>query len=131
MFDTLCTLPLSSDLFTQAIHPSSPILAVGLSSGHVQTYKLPSPPGADSSASVASYASEAKSEASDGCSEIQTAWQTRRHKGSCRALAFSWDGAELVSAGTDGLVKGANSDDGRVKWKIAMPLDEWVLSIFE
>lgn len=124
MFDTLCTLSLQSDLFAQSLHPSSPLLAVGLSSGHVQAYKLPPPPGVpDSATSIASYASEPRSETSDGLSEVQTTWRTRRHKGSCRALGFSWDGHEVVSSGTDGLVKGALSEDGRVLWKVAVPFD--------
>ncbi|KAF2103473.1 WD40 repeat-like protein [Rhizodiscina lignyota] len=122
MLDTLCTLPLSSDLFALSLHPSDPILAVGLSSGHVQCYKLPPPPPSDSNGSVASAATNA-SEASNGRAQIETAWKTRRHKGSCRSLAFSWDGQLVFSAGTDGLVKGARSESGVVETKIAVPGD--------
>jgi hypothetical protein len=87
MFENLCTLPLSSELFTQALHPKEPILAVGLSGGHVQSFRLPPVAGAlsdeeDGDTSVLS----------TGTSTIETEWRTRRHKGSCRTLAYSNDG---------------------------------------
>lgn len=82
MFDTICTLPLSSELFTQALHPTEPILAVGLVAGHVQTFRLPGPDEDD----------EAHVEAEHGCGKVVTQWRTRRHRGSCRTLGFSVDG---------------------------------------
>ena len=108
MFDIICTYPLTSDLFAQCIHPSSPLLALGLSSGQVQVHRLPP---ADFSST---------SEASHGT--IETAWRTRRHKGSCRSLCFSHDGQLLFSAGTDGIVKAAATETGHVVSKIAIPL---------
>ncbi|KAB8076156.1 WD repeat-containing protein jip5 [Aspergillus leporis] len=115
MFDTVCTLPLSADLFAQAIHPKEPIVSVGLSSGHVETFRLPSDE-VDSDDDQASTSSSR-----NGRGHIDTMWRTRRHKGSCRCLAFGLDGETLYSAGTDGLVKAAKAETGVVENKIAIP----------
>lgn len=116
MFENLCAIPLDHELFAQAIHPEQPIVAVGLASGHVHTYKLPAGAGDDSD-NDETLASET------GFGHIDTAWKTRRHKGSCRTLGYSLDGLSLYSAGTDGIVKVADSTTGQVKAKIAVPLD--------
>lgn len=108
MFDTLCTYPLNFDLFAQAIHPKTSLLALGLASGHVQVNRLPPP--------------EPALEPQLGRSCIETTWRTRRHKGSCRSLDFSHDGQHLYSAGTDGIVKVAATETGQVEGKIAVPL---------
>jgi hypothetical protein len=89
MFENLCTLPLSSELFAQALHPKEPILVVGLSGGHVQSFRLPSVEEEDGDADT--------SVISTGTSTIDTEWRTRRHKGSCRTLAFSLDGEGRIS----------------------------------
>ncbi|PGH17851.1 WD repeat-containing protein JIP5 [Polytolypa hystricis UAMH7299] len=104
MFDTVCSYPLSSDIFAQAIHPSEPIVSVGLSSGHVETFRLP-----------------ASSEGAPKNGHIDTLWRTRRHKGSCRCLGYGTDGQTLYSAGTDGWVKVAKAETGVVETKIAVP----------
>ena len=113
MFDTVCTLPLASDLFSLAIHPSAPIIATGLATGHVSTQRLPST-AADEDASIIS-------SNSDGRGHISTLWRTRRHALSCRTLAFSPDGESLFSAGADGLVKCAPTETGQVVDKIRVP----------
>ncbi|KAK4984126.1 WD repeat-containing protein jip5 [Elasticomyces elasticus] len=118
MFDTICTLPLSSDLFAQTLHPTAPLLAVGLSAGHVATLRLPSVPGSDEGTN-----NGAVDKSVNGYGQIETAWRTRRHKGSCRCLGYSTDGDTLFSAGTDGIVKAASSETGRVTAKINLPLD--------
>jgi hypothetical protein len=96
LYENLCQLPLSSELFCQAIHPSEPIVAVGLSSGHVQAFRLPAEE-EDSNAGSDDDDDDDEgtttlSALSDGRSHIETQWRTRRHKGSCRSLAFSPDG---------------------------------------
>ncbi|CZT40324.1 probable WD repeat-containing protein jip5 [Rhynchosporium secalis] len=118
MFENLCTLPLSSELFTQVTHPTEPILAVGLSGGHVESFRLPAVGGSSSDEDDAD-----TSVISTGTSTIDTEWRTRRHKGSCRTLAYSGDGEVLYSAGTDGLLKAANSSTGQVTSKINIPFD--------
>lgn len=118
MFDTVCTLPLSADLFSQAVHPNEPVVSVGLSSGHVQTFRLPSDEG-DSDSDGASTSSSR-----NGRGHIDTMWRTRRHKGSCRSLTFGVDGQTLYSAGTDGLVKAAKAETGVVENKIAIPTEK-------
>ena len=120
MLDTLCTLPLSSDLFAQAIHPSAPLVAVGLSSGHVQCLRLPPVTGDNDESNDAASASE------NGYGQVETAWRTRRHKGSCRTLGFSFTGDALYSSGTDGVVKAASVETGKVFSKIAVPDDPYV-----
>lgn len=109
MFDTVCSYPLSSDLFAQAIHPTEPLVTVGLTSGHVQTFRLPpTPDGQDGSPK-------------NGLGHIDTIWRTRRHKGSCRCLGFGIDGQTVYSAGTDGWIKAARAETGVVEVKIAVP----------
>lgn len=86
MFENLCTLPLQSDVFATALHPTEPLLTVGLSSGHVQTLRLPAGGSSDDSADGDT------SVLSDGKGMVDKLWETRRHKGSCRSLAYSLDG---------------------------------------
>ncbi|KAF7590465.1 WD repeat-containing protein jip5 [Aspergillus hancockii] len=118
MFDTVCTLPLSADLFAQTLHPKEPIISVGLSSGHVETFRLPSEE-VDSDDDQASTSSSR-----NGRGHIDSMWRTRRHKGSCRCLTFGLDGEALYSAGTDGLVKAAKAETGVVENKIAIPTEK-------
>lgn len=117
MFDGICSLPLSSELFAQAVHPEEPLLAVGLSSGHVAALKLP--PLEDAPPSLA----RKEHLGNNGTDTITVAWRTRRHQGSCRCLGYSNDGKQLFSAGTDGLVKAADSESGRVTGKVLLPVD--------
>ncbi|KAK4507264.1 hypothetical protein PRZ48_000999 [Zasmidium cellare] len=120
MLDTLCALPLSADLFAQAVHPTEPLVTVGLSSGHVQTLKLPPVDDDDEEEKIVTVPGR---RGSNGTDMVDTAWRTKRHKGSCRCLAYSVDGRQLYSAGTDGIVKAADSATGTVTGKVAIPFD--------
>jgi WD40 repeat protein len=115
MFENICSLPLSGELFAQAVHPTEPLIAIGLSSGHVSTLKLP-PLDEDGVPQ-----NSTGRRGSNGTDMVETAWRTRRHQGSCRNVTYSIDGRQLYSAGTDGLVKAADSETGRVTGKIAIP----------
>jgi len=88
-YENLCQLPLSSELFTQAIHPTEPVIAVGLSSGHVQTFRLPADKEDEQNDSDDEGNASVRSSANG---TIETQWRTRRHKGSCRSLGYSLDG---------------------------------------
>lgn len=118
MFDTICTFPLSADLFAQAVNPTEPLVAVGLSSGHVATLKLP--PLYDGEEETV--AGRGRRE-SNGTDVVEIVWRTKRHHGSCRCLAYSVDGRQLFSAGTDGIVKAADCETGKVTGKVLVPLD--------
>ncbi|KAI9848924.1 MAG: WD repeat-containing protein jip5 [Thelocarpon superellum] len=107
MYENVCKLPLTSDLFAQALHPTEPLLAVGLAAGHVEVFRLPS--------------GAAKEDGTREVGNIKTAWRTKRHKGSCRSLGFSIDGKALYSAGTDGIIKEASTSTGQVTSKLAIP----------
>lgn len=111
MFDTICSIPLASDLFTQAIHPTEPVFSIGLASGRVHTFRLPA---------VANDESELTA-SDNGFGQLEKVWRTRRHEGSCRTLGFSVDGSQLYSAGTDEQVKAADAATGQVVAKILIP----------
>lgn len=96
MFENLCTLPLKAEIFTQALHPTEPLLSVGLASGHVECFRLPA---ADKSDDGDGDGDDVDTSVlSDGRGTIDTVWRTRRHKGSCRSLAFTHDGSREFSS---------------------------------
>lgn len=137
-FDNICTLPLPTDLFAQALHPTRPLLAVALASGHVQTYRLPSTDEDEDTTiplqpvsssingnghGILSQRRRSSTASENGLGSIDTIWKTRRHKGSARTISYAPDGNICYSGGTDGLVKAFDCETGRVVSKIAIPLD--------
>lgn len=136
-FDNICTIPLESDLFAQLLHPTEPLVTIGLANGRVQLFRLP--PAASSSdeeqdeeeddnillnggsGGILSQRRRSSTASENGLGSIESLWSTRRHKGSCRALCHSFDGRLTYSAGTDGLVKSFETETGRVVGKIAVP----------
>lgn len=78
-------------LFCVAFHPSQPQFIVGLADGTVSGYTY-------------------------GTAPTQV-WTTRRHDGSCRAVAYTEDGKLAATAGSEGVVKLFDASTGRVKKK--------------
>ncbi|KAA8902107.1 WD40-repeat-containing domain protein [Sphaerosporella brunnea] len=112
-------IQLPADLFALTAHPSAPLLTAALSSGHVYTYTWPR-----SSSSSTSDGDDDDDEAttfSPSKPAPSIVWKTRRHKGSCRSAVFSADGGVLYTTGTDGLLKAATSETGRVVSKAVLP----------
>lgn len=84
------SISLPSDLFSLALHPNRPFLATGLSSGHLRTYTWPYSEDGDNHDDSDGGVEEDPTIRGDGGFRIL--WKTRRHKGSCRCVAFSGDG---------------------------------------
>jgi WD40 repeat protein len=85
-------MDLPSEIFAISLHPTRPVLAAALLSGHVTCHD-----------SILPLTSSATSK-----------WQAKRHKGSARDVVFSPDGTRLVSVGKNGVVKLSDSETGKL-----------------
>ena len=89
MFENVCSLPLSGAILSQALHPTEPILTVGLYNGRVESFRLPpavKPRPEDLLEGPGCLLTSGKA-------TIETLWSTRRHKKGCRGLAYTHDGS--------------------------------------
>ncbi|CCX07957.1 Similar to WD repeat-containing protein jip5; acc. no. A6RWR8 [Pyronema omphalodes CBS 100304] len=116
---------LTADLFTLAVHPTRPLFAAGLSSGHVYSYTWPT----SSSSSADEDPNDSDDDETPAAAPTETdytiAWKTHRHKnGGCRSAVYSHDGLSLYTAGKDGILKAASSETGRVVSKSILPKDD-------
>lgn len=82
-------------LFSVAFHPSEPQFTLGFASGRVECH---------------TYDRE-KFDATT------IAWQTKRHKGSCRSIGYTLDGSQIITCGSDNVVKRCDSSTGKVNAK--------------
>ncbi|KOS23409.1 WD repeat-containing protein JIP5 [Escovopsis weberi] len=124
MLENTCTLPLQSEIFATAQHPTEPLITVGLADGVVETFRLPSSGRAQNNGDDDDDDDDADADTSvlsDGRATIDSVWRTKRHKGSCRCLAYSHDGKVQYSAGTDAVVKHYDAGTGKVVSKFAIP----------
>ncbi|ODQ67696.1 WD40 repeat-like protein [Nadsonia fulvescens var. elongata DSM 6958] len=87
-------------LFGISFHPSANYFVSGLSTGQVLAHQ---------------YGDDILDK--DDKPSVSTVWQTKRHKGSCRAVVFDRSGDTLYSIGSDLVVKKADSLTGKVTAK--------------
>lgn len=128
----------SEPLFTLAAHPTRPIIATGLGTGHLYCYsyddkllqeRLDRKRAAflKSEDSDNSHVSQLKKKwwvherdhaAIGENSPVKVNWKTKRHKGSCRTVAFdvleNSVGENIYSVGTDHMIKKAATETGKV-----------------
>lgn len=92
-------------LFCMCFHPEKPQFLLGFATGQVLCY------------------SYVPLEPSSECVP-QLLWSTKRHKGSCRAIAYDESGNCAISCGSDGVVKKFDSQTGKVskKTNISQPI---------
>lgn len=96
----LLTLEFGVDepLFCMRFHPEKPQFLLGFATGRVSCY---------------SYTPAS----SDSHCVPELMWTTKRHKGSCRAIAYDQSGEFAVSCGSEGSVKKFDSQSGKVSKK--------------
>ncbi|KAK9452132.1 WD40-repeat-containing domain protein [Limtongia smithiae] len=112
-------LQFKETVFAAAPHPSKAVVATGLASGHVFAHRY-----AKDDIEDENYREDSDEDDDDvsagsvsksaNAATATLLWKTRRHKGSCRALAFDDDGRYLYTVGSDSVIKQASPEDGRV-----------------
>ncbi|KAK7203941.1 WD40-repeat-containing domain protein [Myxozyma melibiosi] len=110
------TLTFASPVFCTAAHPSEAVVATGLGTGHVFVHRYAEDDEDDRS--DMSDDSDSEEEAKPGIKiNEKVLWKTRRHKGSCRAVAFDELGQYIYTAGSDSVLKQASPMTGQVTAK--------------
>ncbi|KAK9368393.1 WD40-repeat-containing domain protein [Lipomyces kononenkoae] len=112
------TISFPSTIFGVAVHPSRPLVATGLSTGHVFAHRY-----AADEIDIETNGDSGDSDDGGITEKIDLIWRTRRHKGSCRGVAFDEEGAYLYSVGTDSVIKQALPDTGSVITKNSYDID--------
>lgn len=116
-------LEFDEPIFTTAAHPSKNLILTGLATGHLY---------------MSSYQGEALEDAVETRRStikqgtklkktwtrfnvkdldedlVKVQWKTKRHKGSCRSVAFDSTGDNIYTVGTDKVIKRANTETGKV-----------------
>lgn len=142
-------------LFSVAAHPTRPIIAQGLATGHVfcteydaekleekqqqtrdnyvreqqEAFKKGKISSVIKSVSQLSHKwwSVIDDISSINDPLVKTLWKTKRHKGSCRSIIFdpleSSLGENIYTAGTDHIIKKANTETGKVSGKVDISKD--------
>lgn len=101
----LWTLEPEDPIFAASFHPDKAQFVVGFATGNVTAF---------------SYTYE------DQPKEL---WSTKRHKSSCRVIGYTQDGDYVFSAGTDRVIKKADSQTGKVVAKCALDSDPSAMAI--
>lgn len=101
-------LEFDDPLFCAAFHPEKNEFVLGFATGTVTCYKY-----------------------ERNGQDPSILWTTKRHKSSCRSIGYTQDGKYIISAGSDNIIKKADSSTGKVKAKTKVEVSPSAMAINE
>lgn len=112
---------LEDPLFALAFHPSKSQYAKGFSDGRVTVTKYTATELEINSDSSDSEEESKAKQLKKPTVKLETLWTTKRHKSSCRAIAYDQTGEYIFTLGLDQVLKKASAQNGHVVKKTKLP----------